>query len=253
MILPLQFRIGDLHHCQLGIQGDAMAYMRVMVSSNRSTLRPRENQLSARSSRKGAPVLPASLCLSPSPPLARRSRNAMPSRPPQPLSRCCAHTRCSHPRPEKARRVRGDCHEVSILIRVGDGERAGGAPSKVSTMIIRPPQRGQRRPGEGPSVLGSSKSHSVSAGERSGAASAWRTRSMLRARTVPANKHHWLGARRAGQVRHASRERLLFTRCRGRARLRRAAPTLTSGRVFEQVSERLRTVREPRRRAKLLV
>ena len=34
--------------------------------------------------------------------------------------------------------------EVSILIRVGDGERAGRAPSKVSTMIIRPPQQGQR-------------------------------------------------------------------------------------------------------------
>jgi len=68
---------------------------------------------------------------------------------------------------------RGDGHEVSILIRVGDGERAGRAPSKVSTMIIRPPQQGQRRPREGPSVLGSSKSHSASAGEASGAAVFW--------------------------------------------------------------------------------
>ncbi len=37
----------------------------------------------------------------------------------------------------------GDGHEVSILIRVGDGERAGRAPSKVSTIIIRPPQHGR--------------------------------------------------------------------------------------------------------------
>ena len=37
---------------------------------------------------------------------------------------------------------RGDGHEVSILIRVGDGEREERAPSKVSTMIIRPPQHG---------------------------------------------------------------------------------------------------------------
>jgi hypothetical protein len=36
----------------------------------------------------------------------------------------------------------GDGHEVSILIRVGDGEREERAPSKVSTMIIRPPQYG---------------------------------------------------------------------------------------------------------------
>ena len=39
-------------------------------------------------------------------------------------------------------------HEVSILIRLGDGDRAGRAPSNVSTMIIRPPQQGQRRAGE---------------------------------------------------------------------------------------------------------
>ena len=78
-------------------------------------------------------------------------------------------------------------HEVSILIRVGDGERAERAPSKVSTMIIRSPQQGQRRPGEGP-LSRSSKSQSVSAGEASGAASHCRTRSMLRARTAPANR-----------------------------------------------------------------
>ena len=43
--------------------------------------------------------------------------------------------------------MRGDGHEVSILIRLGDGDRAGRGPSKVSTMIIRPPQHGQRRAG----------------------------------------------------------------------------------------------------------
>jgi hypothetical protein len=37
-------------------------------------------------------------------------------------------------------------HEVSILIRVGAEERAGRAPSNVSTMIIRPPQHGMRFP-----------------------------------------------------------------------------------------------------------
>ena len=42
----------------------------------------------------------------------------------------------------------GDGHEVSILIRLADEGRAGRAPSKVSTMIIRPPQQGQRRAGE---------------------------------------------------------------------------------------------------------
>jgi hypothetical protein len=42
----------------------------------------------------------------------------------------------------------GDGHEVSILIRLADEGRAGRAPSKVSTMIIRPPQHGQRRAGE---------------------------------------------------------------------------------------------------------
>jgi hypothetical protein len=36
--------------------------------------------------------------------------------------------------------MRGDGHELSILIRLG--ERAVRAPSNVSTMIIRPPQHG---------------------------------------------------------------------------------------------------------------
>jgi len=43
--------------------------------------------------------------------------------------------------------MQGDGHELSILIRVGEGDRAGRGPSNVSTMIIRPPQQGQRRTG----------------------------------------------------------------------------------------------------------
>jgi hypothetical protein len=70
---------------------------------------------------------------------------------------------------------RGDCHEVSIVIRVGDGERAGRAPSKVSTMIIRPPQHGYSRAGEAVSA-----SPSASLRERSGAATKRRAFSMLR-------------------------------------------------------------------------
>jgi hypothetical protein len=76
---------------------------------------------------------------------------------------------------------------VSILMRVGDGGRPGRAPSKVSTMIIRPPQQGQRRTGEAVSAW-----LFASACESSdvvfGAASAWRTRSMVLARTAPANR-----------------------------------------------------------------
>src|ERR1700756_4599558 len=60
----------------------------------------------------------------------------------------------------------GDGHEVSIVIRLGGGGRAGRAPSNVSTMIIRPPQHGQRRAGKT-----SSASLSTSARERSGAPS----------------------------------------------------------------------------------
>jgi hypothetical protein len=44
--------------------------------------------------------------------------------------------------------MQGDGHDVSILIRLGDGERQGRGPSNVSTMIIRPPQQGQRRADE---------------------------------------------------------------------------------------------------------
>src|SRR5208337_1775929 len=44
--------------------------------------------------------------------------------------------------------MRGAGHEESILIRLGDGDRAGRGPSNVSTTIIRPPQHGQRRAGE---------------------------------------------------------------------------------------------------------
>ena len=44
--------------------------------------------------------------------------------------------------------MHGDGHELSILIRLGDGERQGRAPSNVLTIIIRPPQQGQRRAGE---------------------------------------------------------------------------------------------------------
>jgi len=45
--------------------------------------------------------------------------------------------------------MRDDGHEVSILIRLGGADRAGRAPSKVSTRIIRPPHRGHRCDGEG--------------------------------------------------------------------------------------------------------
>jgi hypothetical protein len=47
---------------------------------------------------------------------------------------------------------RGDGHEVSILMRIGYGELAGRVASKVSTMIIRPPQHGHRCAGEGVSA-----------------------------------------------------------------------------------------------------
>src|SRR5271166_1064387 len=83
--------------------------------------------------------------------------------------------------------MRGDGHEVSILIRLGGGERAGRGPSNVSTTIIRPPQHGHRR-GDEPSSPSLSASAFAFWGETLGAASAWRTRSMLRARTVPANR-----------------------------------------------------------------
>jgi hypothetical protein len=37
---------------------------------------------------------------------------------------------------------------VSILIRIGDGERVGRGPSNISMLIIRPPQHGHRRAGK---------------------------------------------------------------------------------------------------------
>ena len=83
--------------------------------------------------------------------------------------------------------MRGDGHELSILIRLGDGERQGRGPSNVSTMIIRPPQQGQRRATETSSAW-----LSASAGGRWGAAGAavsnCRARPMLSARTAPASR-----------------------------------------------------------------
>lgn len=43
-------------------------------------------------------------------------------------------------------------HWRLILIQIGGGKRAGRGPSNVSMMIIRPPQHGHRRAGEGVSV-----------------------------------------------------------------------------------------------------
>jgi hypothetical protein len=80
--------------------------------------------------------------------------------------------------------MRGDGHELSILIRLGDGERQGRGPSNVSTMIIRPPQQGQRRAGETSSARLSASREGWDA--FSAAASDCRARSMLSARTAPA-------------------------------------------------------------------
>jgi hypothetical protein len=82
--------------------------------------------------------------------------------------------------------VRGDGHELSILIRLGDGERQGRGPSNVSTMIIRPPQQGQRRAGETSSARLSASREGW--GAFSAAAISCRARSMLSARTAPANR-----------------------------------------------------------------
>src|SRR5208337_1246712 len=59
--------------------------------------------------------------------------------------------------------MRGDGHELSILIRLGDGERQGCGPSKVSTTIIRPPQHGQRRKDEAGSASPSASAGALSA------------------------------------------------------------------------------------------
>ena len=65
-------------------------------------------------------------------------------------SSSCSGARLEAKRSGVARReARRRDHEVSILIRFGDGDRAGRAPSNVSMMIIRPPQHGHRRAGEG--------------------------------------------------------------------------------------------------------
>ena len=74
-------------------------------------------------------------------------------------------------------------HEVSILIRLGDEDRAGRAPSNVSMMIIRPPQQGHRSAGESVCV-----SPSALLGGGLGAASNCRALSILSARTAPANR-----------------------------------------------------------------
>jgi len=81
--------------------------------------------------------------------------------------------------------MRGDGHELSILIRVGDGERQGRGPSIVSTMIIRPPQQGQRRAGETSLAWLSASAHGRWGAARA-AASNCRARSMLSARSAPA-------------------------------------------------------------------
>ena len=77
-------------------------------------------------------------------------------------------------------------HEVSILIGLGGGDRAGRAPSNVSTMMILPPQQGQRRAGETSSAGLSALREGW--GATSAAASNCRTRSMLSARIAPANR-----------------------------------------------------------------
>ena len=82
----------------------------------------------------------------------------------------------------RGRRVEVD-HEVSILIRLGEGP----ARPNVSTMIIRPPQHGHGREGLG----GSSSPGQLKApfGRACAAvASNWRARAMFRAQALPANK-----------------------------------------------------------------
>src|SRR5208283_4900420 len=62
--------------------------------------------------------------------------------------------------------MRGDGHEVPILIRLGDGDRAGRGPSKVSTTIIRPPQHGQRRKDEAGSADRSRRDYTLNSTTR---------------------------------------------------------------------------------------
>ena len=83
--------------------------------------------------------------------------------------------------------MHGDGHEVSILIRLGDGDRAGRGAVEVSTTIIRPPQHGQRRKAKGHRPRLSAPAHArwgadLGRGEQlSGALD-------VRARTAPANR-----------------------------------------------------------------
>ena len=72
----------------------------------------------------------------------------------------------------------GDGHEVSILIRLGGGDRAGRGPSKVSTTIIRPPQHGHWRKDEAGSASPSGSAGALS-GETLDGASKCRARSMF--------------------------------------------------------------------------
>ena len=101
-------------------------------------------------------------------------------------SRSCSGARLEAGRSTVRGGMRGDGHELSILIRLGDGERQGRGPSNVSTMIIRPPQQGQRCAGETSSARLSASRESW--GAFSAAASSCRARSMLSARTAPANR-----------------------------------------------------------------
>jgi len=81
--------------------------------------------------------------------------------------------------------MRGGGHELSILIRLGDGERQGRGPSNVATMIIRPPQQGQRRADETSSAWLSASARE-GWGASSAAASNCLARSMLSARIAAA-------------------------------------------------------------------
>src|SRR6202022_1285933 len=89
----------------------------------------------------------------------------------------------------------GRGHEVSILIVTGEGvgRYFGSQPrSKVSMMIMRPPQQGHGRGRMCCSLVAVALGVSESF-ERDGAASNWRARSMLAARSALANSP-WGGA-----------------------------------------------------------
>ena len=100
-------------------------------------------------------------------------------------SRSCSGARLEAGRSTVRGGMRGDGHELSILIRLGDGERQGRGPSNVSTMIIRPPRRGNAAQAR---RLPPDCRPRAKAGAHSLAASSCRARSMLSARTAPANR-----------------------------------------------------------------